>query len=102
MISDRAHFAALLRAERERASLLFAAAWGLAAFVYFELGRRQRLGETREESRRRFVDGELARLGEGELGHVARAEQVQKFGRILVGLATVALGYVGLHQIGAI
>jgi hypothetical protein len=101
VISTRRYLETLLRGERDRMNLLFVAAWGLAAFVYYELGRRQRVGESREEHRRNYVDGELNRLRQGLDAHAQRAEGVRNVGRTAVGLATLVLGYVGLRQIGA-
>jgi hypothetical protein len=68
----------LRRIERERTNLLFSIAAGMAAFVYHEMGRRQGLGETREEARRTYVDNELGELRRGVDGAKARAEGAQE------------------------
>jgi hypothetical protein len=96
VIRLRQHLAIVQAAERDRTNTLVAMAASLAIFVYFELGRRQRLGEAREETRRAWVDGQLSELRDGELGHRERAAGVRNIGRLLVGAATVAVALVAL------
>lgn len=96
MVSLREHIEARQAAEKERTNILFGMAWGLAAFVYFELGRRQKISETREESRRKWVDTELNHLNEGEIGHRERSVGVQSVGRLLVGVGSVAAGLAAI------
>jgi hypothetical protein len=95
-VSLREHIEAQRAAEKERTNILFGMAWGLAAWVYLELGRRQKIGETREESRRKWVDTELNHLNEGEIGHRERTVGVQSVGRLIIGAATVAAALVGV------
>jgi hypothetical protein len=92
MISMRRHLEAVLRAERERTNILFTVALSVGVFVYYELGRRQRVGEAREESRRTWVDSEIGRLNDGQLGQRERAAGVLNLGRVLVGVGTIAAG----------
>lgn len=80
------------RADRERVHTLFAIPTAIAVFVYLEMQRRQGLTEKRTEDRRGWVDGELKRLSEGELGHKERAEGVRNIGRLIVAAATVVVG----------
>jgi len=82
--------------DRRFVQTLFGIAASIGAFTYYEMGRRQRLAETREEKRRDWVDAQLARLSEGELGHRERSETVRSIGKIIVGAATVIVGVVAL------
>lgn len=68
---------------------MFAVAAGMAAFVYYELGRRQKLQEDRDERRREWVDDHINKLEEDGLGHRERSAGVRNVGKALVGMAVV-------------
>lgn len=94
MVSTREHLRALLDAERRRINLAIGVAWSAIAFVYYEMGRRQRLGEERETTRREYVDDELAKLNNDALAHRERATGRASIGRTFVTIAGVALTVV--------
>jgi hypothetical protein len=84
----------LRRLERTRTDLLFSISLLIGTFTYYELGRRQRLGEAREEKRREWVDGKLAELGDSALGHrerIAVRAGLVKGLYALAGLAVAAI-----------
>lgn len=100
MISQRRYLEALLHAEEKRTNILFSIASAIGIFVYYELGRRQKVNETREEARRTWVDSKISDLDNITLGHRERSEQISRFGKMLVSIATIAVGVVALHQVG--
>lgn len=76
--------------QRERMHLLFLIAISVGLYTYRELERRQRLDEGRQETRRAWVDSQLALSRESELGHRERSASFSRAVKITVGAATLA------------
>jgi hypothetical protein len=91
----------LYKLQRERETILFSIPMALFLWLFYEMNRRQTLGETREESRRLWVDGEIARLSDGELGHRERSEGIRNIGRVIAWGATVVIGVAALLSLFA-
>lgn len=77
------------RLEQTRTDLLFAISTLIGTFTFYELGRRQRLGESREEKRREWVDEQIKLLQDAELGHRERAG-------VRAGLVKALYAFAGL------
>ena len=64
----------LAEAERRRVNVLVAVAMGMAAFVWFEVGRRLGVWEHVTDEQLRTLDGRIDTLTADDIGHQARAE----------------------------
>ncbi len=96
MISNKEHLKALMQVEHDRMTILFAIPTAMILFLFMEMGRRQRIGEAREESRRVWVDGQLSKLNEDAIGHRERSQGIQNIFRALAVAATIAVGIVAI------
>ena len=108
--------------EDELQRIYFRIPMALFVFLYWEIGRRQSVSERREESRRKWIDGEIARLNEAisearaKAAGAAEAEKTrreqaddrwqpwQRRTTIIVTVATVVAAWVYLiaYHIGGL